>query len=132
MKLIKSRVTNYRNIIDSNEVEIGATTCLVGKNEAGKTAYLKALEGVRSTEPTFTDYGKVENYPRRYFADYAQRHPGQEAVVAATVWEMSPEDIAAIETEIAEGVVTDKLVTITKTYERKALLGLSELMAKRL
>ncbi len=120
MKLAKARVTNYRNIIDSNEIEIGATTCLVGKNEAGKTAFLKALEGLRSTDGTFTEYGKVENYPRRYFGDYEQRHAGQEGAVAATVWEMSPEDIAAIEAVLDEGVVTGKFVSISKTYEQKA------------
>src|SRR6266568_3528748 len=119
MKLAKARVTNYRNIIDSNEIEIGATTCLVGKNEAGKTAFLKALEGLRSTDGTFTEYGKVENYPRRYFGDYEQRHAGQEGAVAATVWEMSPEDIAAIEAVLDDGVVTGKFVSISKTYEQK-------------
>jgi ABC-type branched-subunit amino acid transport system ATPase component len=43
MKLTSVRVTNYRNIIDSGEVEIGPSTCLVGKNEAGKTAFLKPI-----------------------------------------------------------------------------------------
>ncbi len=119
MKLVKAQVTNYRNIIDSNEVEISATTCLVGKNEAGKTAFLKALEGVRSIDKTFTDYGKVENYPRRYLAEYEQRHSGKQAVVATTVWELSPEDIEAVEKELAEGVITGKLVTITKSYEQQ-------------
>jgi predicted ATP-dependent endonuclease of OLD family len=61
MKLVKVRATNYRNIIDSEEVEIGPSTCLVGKNEAGKTAFLKALEGIKSTNPNFNDYGKTEN-----------------------------------------------------------------------
>jgi hypothetical protein len=45
MKLVNAHVTNYRNIIDSNEVEIGATTCLVGKNEAGKPHFSKRLKG---------------------------------------------------------------------------------------
>ncbi|MGJ5083154.1 AAA family ATPase [Bradyrhizobium sp. HKCCYLS3013] len=75
MRLIKARATNYRNIIDSNEVEIAQTTCLVGKNEAGKSAFLKAIEGIRSVDPNFKDYGKIENYPRRHLADYAERHP---------------------------------------------------------
>jgi AAA15 family ATPase/GTPase len=46
-------VTNFRSILDSNPVEIGPTTCLVGKNEAGKTAFLKALEGLRSLDEDF-------------------------------------------------------------------------------
>ena len=43
MKLIKVRITEYQSILDSNEFKVGDITCLVGKNEAGKTALLKAL-----------------------------------------------------------------------------------------
>ena len=43
MKLTKVRITEFQSIRDSNEFEIGDVTCLVGKNEAGKTALLKAL-----------------------------------------------------------------------------------------
>ena len=38
MKLVKARVQNYRSVEDSGEFEVGEMTCLVGKNEAGKTA----------------------------------------------------------------------------------------------
>jgi predicted ATP-dependent endonuclease of OLD family len=83
MKLIKAHATNYRNIIDSNPVEIGRSTCLVGKNEAGKTAFLKALECLRSTNPEFKSYGKTENYPRRYLSD-DNRHEDGDAIVMRT------------------------------------------------
>src|SRR5690606_31666247 len=88
MKLIRAHATNYRNIIDSNPVDVSQTTCLVGKNEAGKTAFLKALECLRSTNDDFKDYGKTENYPRRYLSDYDSRHPDGVAVVMRTEWEM--------------------------------------------
>ncbi len=65
MKLIKAHATTYRNIVDSNPVDIGKSTCLVGNNEAGKSAFLKALEGLKSADETFKQYGKIENYPRR-------------------------------------------------------------------
>ena len=45
MKLTKVRVQNYRSVEDSGEFEIGDLTCLVGKNEAGKTALLSAMRG---------------------------------------------------------------------------------------
>ncbi len=38
MKLSRVRITEYQSIRDSNWFEIGDITCLVGKNEAGKTA----------------------------------------------------------------------------------------------
>jgi predicted ATP-dependent endonuclease of OLD family len=118
MKLIQAHATNYRNIIDSNAVDIGQSTCLVGKNEAGKSAFLKALEGLRSTNGALTQYNKVENYPRRYLADYDERHPDDDATVMLTVWEMDAKDIAAVEAELGEGILTGKTVTISKTYEQ--------------
>lgn len=118
MKLIKAYATNYRNIIDSNPVDISQSTCLVGKNEAGKTAFLKALECLRSTNPEFKQYGKTENYPRRYLSEYDARHPDSDAVVMRTEWEMDSGDVAAIEAELGEGVVTGKFVTIEKSYEQ--------------
>lgn len=119
MKLTKAHATNYRNIIDSNPVDIAQSTCLVGKNEAGKTAFLKALECLRSTNPDFKDYGKIENYPRRYLSEYDTRHPDGNAVVMRIEWKMDDGDVAAIEAELGEGVVTGRIVSIEKAYEQE-------------
>ena len=43
MKLAKVRVTDFQSIRDSTEFDVGDVTCLVGKNEAGKTALLQAM-----------------------------------------------------------------------------------------
>lgn len=118
MKLVKAHATTYRNIVDSNPVDIGQSTCLVGKNEAGKSAFLKALEGLRSTNEAFKQYGKIENYPRRYLSEYDQRHPDGDAPVMTTEWEMDAADIAAVEAELGKGVLTGSTVIIYKTYEQ--------------
>lgn len=119
MKLIKAQATNYRNIIDTNEVDIAQSTCLVGKNEAGKSAFLKALEGLRSTDKKFTQYGKIENYPRRHLADYDERHPDGEATVMTTVWELDAGDVTAVEAELGKGVLSGKTCKVYKTYEEE-------------
>ena len=44
MKLVSAQIFTYKNILNSTPVEIQSDiTCLVGKNEPGKTAYLNAL-----------------------------------------------------------------------------------------
>ncbi len=44
MQLKAVRVQMFRNIVDSGEVAIERdVTCLVGKNESGKTALLSAI-----------------------------------------------------------------------------------------
>ena len=44
MKLTKARIKNFKSIQDSREFDIDdKITCLIGKNQAGKTALLEAL-----------------------------------------------------------------------------------------
>lgn len=44
MYLVSFRVERFRNILDSGEIQVDpAVTCLVGKNESGKTNLLHAL-----------------------------------------------------------------------------------------
>ena len=116
MKLKKVHVTNFRCILDSNEVEIGGTTCLVGKNEAGKTAFLKALEGLRSVDTKYKEYNRTEDYPRRLLAEYERRHEGGEAQVVRTEWELEEEDRAALAEEFGDGVIKKGALTVTKHF----------------
>lgn len=50
MRLTKVQITEFQCIRDSNEFEVGDITCLVGKNEAGKTALLQALRRLNPIE----------------------------------------------------------------------------------
>ena len=43
MKLESVQVANFRSVDNSEKFTIGQVTCLVGKNEAGKSAILLAL-----------------------------------------------------------------------------------------
>lgn len=44
MRLLKFRVSNFRNIVDSGWVEVSSITAFVGQNECGKSNLLQALE----------------------------------------------------------------------------------------
>lgn len=118
LRLIEAHATNYRNIIDADPVAIGQTTCLVGKNEAGKSAFLKALEGIRSTDPAFNEYGKVTNYPRRMLSEYEADYGDGEARVMRTRWKLEPADIAAISAVFGDKALSGDEVAITKSYEQ--------------
>lgn len=74
MKLTKVQVTNFRSVEDSGEFTIGDLTCLVGKNEAGKTAILNAIQGIAPSDSDY-EYDKTRDYPRRYLSKFAERHP---------------------------------------------------------
>ena len=63
MQLKSFRVQKYRNIEDSGEVELlDALTCVVGKNQAGKSALLRALHKFNPHRPE--PYDMRREWPR--------------------------------------------------------------------
>ena len=95
MKLTKVRVQNYRSVEDSGEFEIGDLTCLVGKNEAGKTALLSAIRGLKPSQPFVFD--EPIDYPRRFATRFDDRHEDGTAEVIRTWWRLEDADRAAVE-----------------------------------
>ncbi|MCK4822673.1 AAA family ATPase, partial [bacterium] len=73
--ILKSvRVENFRCIEDSIEFSIEPVTCLVGKNEAGKTALLQALYKLKPDIQGEGDFIPILAYPRRKYSEYKERH----------------------------------------------------------
>lgn len=95
MKLTKVRVQNYRSVEDSGEFEIGDLTCLVGKNEAGKTALLSAMRGLKPSQPF--EFDEAIDYPRRFSTRFDERHEDGTAEVIRTWWRLEAADKAAVE-----------------------------------
>jgi len=104
MKLIKAQATNFRSIEDSNEFEVGHLTCLVGKNEAGKTGLLRALEGLSSIDGF--KYDRTQDYPRRFLSKFDERHPNGTARVIKTWWKLEDADKRAVADAFGAGAVT--------------------------
>ncbi|MBP2312619.1 ATP-dependent nuclease [Azospirillum soli] len=119
MKLSKVQITNFRCIDDSNEFKIGDVTCLVGKNESGKTTILQALERLRPYNGENAKYDKLKDYPRKHLSDYDERHENEEAQVIRTVWTMDENDKKAVTSVFGPGCLTGNEVTVTKAYEQK-------------
>ncbi|GAA4003945.1 AAA family ATPase [Sphingomonas humi] len=69
MRLQKARITNYRSIKDSGWVEFERDkTIMVGPNEAGKSAFLRALQQINAPD----DAPKIDplrDYPRKDYND---------------------------------------------------------------
>ena len=99
MKLTRVHITNFQSIQDSTEFEIGDVTCLVGKNEAGKTALLKALYHLNPINEVDSNFDVTDDYPRRTVVDYEEevtsgdREPAQ--VVQAT-YGLEPDDVTTM------------------------------------
>ena len=124
MKLTKVRITAFQSIQDSNEVDIGAITCLVGKNESGKTAFLKALYHLNPINESDGNFDVTDDYPRGAMADYeddvrsGRRKPAE--VVHAT-YELDPETINLVEAKFGPKCLKDEkpTLTISKGYSNE-------------
>lgn len=121
MKLTNVRVTDFRSIRDSNEFAIGDVTCLVGKNEAGKTALLQAMYRLRPIVAADEGYSITDDYPRRDVSDYEheiQEEERDHAVVARLTYELDKEDIDAVAEVFGPKALIARILTIEKTYEQ--------------
>lgn len=73
MLLKDVRIRDYRSIEDSGVVPIDIdVTCLVGKNESGKTAFLQALHLLNPLNPIREKrtFDEVMDYPSRKSSAY--------------------------------------------------------------
>ena len=127
MKLIKAQVENFKCVEDSKAFRVDQVTCLIGKNEAGKTALLEALYKLNPVEKDRADFVEGE-YPRRHLATYRQRLERKPANVLTTTWKLDKADIAFLEERVGAGNVKEDQVTVTKGYdnERRWMISIDE------
>lgn len=110
MRLTKIHVTNFRSVEDSEEFDLGQVLCLVGKNEAGKTAILQALGGLNPHPLTPVNYDIERDYPRRWLQEYDTRHKEDPAMVVRTKWELSDSERNSIKEIIGDALLDDPLI----------------------
>ena len=91
MKLTKVRVELFENIVDSTEVEIEPdVTCLVGKNESGKTAFLRALYRLNPAYEQSSKFVPRDDYPRwRWRRDEKEKRVESAKTIWATARDFS-------------------------------------------
>jgi energy-coupling factor transporter ATP-binding protein EcfA2 len=115
MKLKSIQITNFRCVDDSNEFKVADVTCLVGKNESGKTTILQAIEPLNPHNTAHAEYDRLRDYPRKYLTDYDMRHPNAPATVVRSIWALDTE-LGPLEALPGEGCLTKRDVEIEKRY----------------
>ena len=123
MKLTQYRVREFKSVWDSGSIEISdRQTCLVGKNEAGKTALLVALY---RTNPIIDDdavFDETYDYPKREIEDYrfaVENDDREEAVVVSCQYALEDDDI-----ERVAAVFGDKVLK-SNNFRRETCYGKS-------
>ena len=127
MKLESFKVTNYKSIDDSTAIGVDPlVTCFVGKNEAGKTALLQALNGLNPIRET--SYDEVKEYPRKRLREYQRLlQAGREksATVISAVFILEEDDISAVENLYGKCVSTNSKLSIDIRYNGLKKIGLT-------
>jgi hypothetical protein len=118
LELKSVRIQNYRSIEDSGIVPIGEITCLVGKNESGKTAFLQALHLLNPLNPISgkTGFDDVMDFPSRRFSAYRKVREESPAVVVTAVFELSDNELKIIEQDLGDGVLSSRNITVVRGY----------------
>ncbi len=127
MKLSSARVTDFRSIRDSNVFEIADVTCLVGKNESGKTALLQALYRLNPVVEEDGVYDITDDYPRADVEDYRQtleNSKADPAIVIRATFTLEDAEIKTIEAEFGTSVLTSGQFTLSKKYDNKRIVDL--------
>jgi predicted ATP-dependent endonuclease of OLD family len=124
MRLTRVTISNYRCINDSEPVEIGDVTCLVGKNESGKTAFLEALRKLNPTDGS-AQFNDVMDYPAKGFARYKRIRVKEPAEVVNAVFTLDDDEAAQIEQDFGTGLLRSREITVTKGYDNKTYYGMS-------
>lgn len=112
MKLVNAHIKNFRSIEDSNKFEVDDLTCLVGKNEAGKTAILQALHGINPFV-SFA-YEKTRDYPRRYLSRFDDRHENGKSLAITTQWTLSPAEVKLVTDRLGMKALNNNEIQISK------------------
>lgn len=123
MKLKEFTVQEFRSIWDSGAIKVDSqTTCLVGKNEAGKTTLLTALYRTNPIIPADATFDETYDYPKREVEDYrfaVENGNREETVIVECLYELDADDMGAVTSVFGSKVIKGKTF-IRKTYYGKA------------
>ncbi len=114
MQLVRARVTHFRSVADSGEFVIEPdVTCLIGKNESGKTNILQALYRINPVE-SCARFDEVVDFPARLIQQRRQVPDGQMIPAVTARFRYDDEQMAEIDASIGPG--TNPEFTVTGSY----------------
>src|SRR5690554_814139 len=118
MKLIEVTVKNFRNIINSNPVRIqDDITCVVGKNESGKTSFLHALYRLNPVRPN-VNFKVEDQYPA--WLEKRDRMKGIELEKFKPImvkFEINEELINETESIFGENIFKSNVLILERSYD---------------
>lgn len=120
MRLTSVHITEFKSVKDSETFSVGDVTCLVGRNESGKTALLQALYRLNPVVEAHGRFDVTEDYPRSTEEDYQQaieRKERQPARVVDARFTIDAQELAPVVAAFGKGALTSPTLVLTKGYD---------------
>jgi len=98
---------------------VGDVTCLVGKNESGKTALLQALYRLNPIRDADAAYNVIDDYPRMEVTDYedaVKRGERSPATVVRADFELNDGELAAVGEKFGPTFLRSRSASLSKDY----------------
>src|SRR5262245_3634971 len=116
MRLVSFHVRLFRNIIDSDDVLVDEhVTCLVGKNEAGKSAMLQALHHLNPAN-AMAPLDLLDEYRRWLKKEHEISGVISSAVPISATFRLSEAEMESFVSRFGEGVLASETVEFSRTY----------------
>jgi predicted ATP-dependent endonuclease of OLD family len=128
MRLTSFNVHEFRSVWDSGKIEVGDVTCLVGKNEAGKTSLLKALYRIAPIVSDDAVFDATDDYPRKESGDYfhdVESGTRSPASVIVTEFALESDDVTVIEQVFGSKALQGQALGLTTGYSNTRTYALS-------
>lgn len=126
MKLINVQIKLFRNILDTENVPIQEdVTCLVGKNESGKTSFLHALNLLNPVRPNVS-LDVQRQYPA--WLEKKHRHQGVELekeIPVEVEFQIEPDDQKILDEQFGPGAFTSETITRHREYSGHSVTAFS-------
>lgn len=131
MKLEAVTLKLYRNFVDEQRIVIEPdVTCLVGKNESGKTTILKALHRLKPANGEDTTFDITTEYPRWRLARDRRANADLETTVPiAAEFTLDDADRAALEEVYGATIPAEAICRVTRNYANSPSVSLSAAVA---
>jgi predicted ATPase len=126
MQLVKVRIQRFQNFMDAQDVDVEPdVTCLVGKNESGKTTILKALHRLKPANGVSRKFNLTTEYPRSRLAR-DRRQEDLEAMCPVRAWfKLDNQDRAALkDAGLHVPETASLLLQVGRGYGNGAYVGL--------
>lgn len=119
MKLATVEVNHFKNILKSEPVAIQPdVTCIVGKNESGKTAFLQALHRFNPAQPN-VNFNAQRQYPAWLEKQHRRTKDINQHCPVTCTFELERSDVEAIEVVLGSGALKNTTIPISRTYNNE-------------